>query len=191
MGNAFNNLFLVWTALLSVGVFGLAFALAGIDVPAIPGRMKSGFPRRSLAVYMVILGLFLLVQYLTEILTAYRTGNPPASLGIYTSLELAALELAIMIPLHATGAILLWRKRPLGYLLGAILAFTASMTFVSLAAASLMSYVAYGRGSVLDVAIPVFLTVVAAGFSAAVFTQVADHRAPETARELGDGADEA
>ena len=183
MGNAFNILFLVWTGLLSVGVFGLAFALAGIDISAIPGQMKGGFPRRSLSIYMIILGLFLVVQYMSEILTAYRTGSPPASLGIYTTLELAALELAIMIPLHASGAILLWRKRPLGYLLGVILVFTAFMTFVSLAAASLISYFVYGRGSVLDVAIPVVLTVIAAGFSAAVFIHVGDHRVRETTVE--------
>lgn len=183
MGNAFNILFLVWTGLFSVGIFGLALALGGIDISAIPRQMRPGFPRRSLAVYMVVLGVFLLVQYLSEIVLAYRSGNPPASLGVYTTLELAALELGIMIPLHLAGAVLLWKKRPLGYVLGILLVFTAFMTFVSLALASLVSYFQYGRGALLDTAVPVVLALVAMGFSVAVFTGVGNEHAGEEAVE--------
>ena len=55
-----------------------------------------------------------------------------------------------------------------------LLVFTVFMTFVSLTVASLMSYFLNGRGTVLDVIIPIVLTVVATGFSAVVFTQVED-----------------
>jgi hypothetical protein len=114
MGNAFNGLFLVWTGLVSIGVFGSACALGRVDLATLPETVGKRFPRRSLSIYMAVLGTFLLSQYLREILTAYHSGTAPASLGHYTTLELAALELAIMVPLHLTGAILLWRKRGLG-----------------------------------------------------------------------------
>lgn len=174
MGNAFNVLFLVWTALFSVGLFGLALVLAEIDISVFPEKLEANFPRRSLSIYTIILGLFLLLRYLAEILSAYRSGKPPASLGVYTTLELAALELGIMIPLHILGGIFLWRRKAVGYLLAILLAFAAFMAFISLAVASLMTYFLYGRGSVLNMAIPITLAVVAGGFSLVIFRRVKD-----------------
>lgn len=103
---------------------------------------------------------------------AYGSGKPPAALGVYTTLELAALELGIMIPLHISGGILLWKQKPIGYLLSTLLAFAAFMTFISLSVSSLMFYFLFGKGSVLDVAVPIILAVVATGFSVEIFRQV-------------------
>jgi hypothetical protein len=77
MGNAFNEMFLVWTALFSTGAFGTALTLASIDAPAVPERLAKGFPRKSLAVYMLVLAVVLLSDYLAQVLTAYATGRPP------------------------------------------------------------------------------------------------------------------
>lgn len=172
MGNAYNVMFLVWTGLFSVGIFGLALVLAEVDVPSLPDKLRSGFPRRSLAVYMMILGLFLLVQYLTEILSAYRLGQPPASLDVYTTLELAALELGIMIPLHLLGGIALWRRKAIGYLLAILLSFTALMTFISLSVSTQMLHRLYKSGGVFDVAVPIALAVITLGFSVAIIRQM-------------------
>jgi hypothetical protein len=172
MGNAFNILFLVWTALFSVGLFGLALVLTEIDISSLPGKLGTGFPRRSLSVYVIILGLFLLLQYLAEILSSYSSGKPPTSLRIYTTLELAALELGIMVPLHILGGILLWKQKPMGYLLSTLLAFAAFMTFISLSVSALILYLPFGRGSLFDVAVPIILAIVATGFSVVIFRQM-------------------
>ena len=49
MGNAFNILFLVWTALFSVGLFGLFLTLAGMDIDRVPDRLAANFPRKALS----------------------------------------------------------------------------------------------------------------------------------------------
>ena len=172
MGNAFNIMFLVWTALFSVGIFGLAIVLTGIDIPSFPGKLGDRFPRRSLSIYALFLGLFLLFSYLAEILTAYGSGKPPASLGIYTTLELAAFELGLMVPLHIVGGILLWRRKAVGYLVVIVLVFTAMMTFMSLSISALILYFRFDRGSAFDVAVPIILALVAAGFSAVIYRQI-------------------
>jgi hypothetical protein len=123
---------------------------------------------------LTVLALFLTVQYLSEIVSALLAATPPGALEHYTTLELAALELGIMIPLHLVGAALLWRGRPLGYLLGALLVFTALMTFMSLTVAAFISVMAYAIGGAVDVAVPALLIVVAAWFSYAVFRAVGD-----------------
>lgn len=172
MGNAYNALFLAWTALFSIGLFGLGITLARTDLPALPKRLAVGFPRRSLSAYLVTLAAFLLVQYLTEIIAAYHRGEPPDSLGAYTTLELAALELGIMIPLHLATAILLWRRRAAGYLAAIVLTFTAQMTFISLSVAGLILHFGLGRGGGTEISVPAVLAVVATGFSAVIYRRM-------------------
>jgi len=176
MGNAFNTLFLVWTALFSVGLFGLTLVLTELDVSSFPEKLATNFPRKSLSVYMIVLGLFLLFQYLAEVLLAYGSGKPPASLGIYTTLELAALELGIMIPLHIWGGIVLWKRKAIGYLLAILLSFTALMTFISLSVSSLLLRFLFGRGNTVDVMIPIILSIIALGFSVVIFRRVKDEK---------------
>ncbi len=172
MGNAFNSMFLVWTALFSIGLFGLFLTLADVDVAALPDRLEPGFPRRSVALYVMGVGLILLLQYLAEIITAYVTGQPPAALDHYTTLELAALELGIMIPLHFVGGIALWKRQAPGYLISTILAFTAAMVFVALSVSLLIGYGSFGRGDPADMAITLLIAVFATGFSFVIFKRV-------------------
>ena len=174
MGNAFNGLFLVWTSLFSVGLFGLILTLRDLDLSTFTKQLKSKFPRRSLSVYMLILGLFLLIQYLVEILQAYGTGTIPASLDVYTTLELAALELGIMIPLHFIGGILLWKEKVAGYLTAIILLFTALMTFISLSVSSVLFFIHFERGTPVDMIIPIVLVIVASVYSVVVFRNIRD-----------------
>lgn len=174
MGNAFNAMFLVWTALFSVGIFGLLLILTGMDVASVPSHLDRRFPRKGLAIYLVILGLILLTQYLGEVVSAYTSGSPPASLDHYTTLELAALELGIMIPLHLAGGVLLWRRHTAGYVLGAVLAFAAAMTFIALAIAMLMLRFSYGHESLFDQGLTIALAVVASSISLLVFLRVKD-----------------
>lgn len=174
MGNAFNAMFLVWTALFSSGVFGLCLILMQIDFTALPTKLAANFPRKSVAIYMVAVGLILLGQYFFEVFTAYMAGNPPVSLDHYTTLELAALELGIMIPLKLIGGLALWRNRIWGYLVTTVLVFTTSIVFVALSVSLLLFYISYGRGDVLDMVITFSITIVASGFSIVIFRRVKD-----------------
>jgi hypothetical protein len=174
MGNAFNILFLMWTALFSIGIFGLAFILTKIDIDSFPENLTTHFPRRSLSVYLIILGAFLLFQYLSQIVSAYANGTPPPSLAVYTTLELAALELGLMIPLHFLSGLYLWQRKAVGYLAAILLTFTALMTFVSLTVSQLMLFLIHDVGGVFDVVLMAILALITLGFSAAIFRCIKD-----------------
>jgi hypothetical protein len=174
MSNAFNGMFLGWTALFSLGLFGLSLILVDINLAALPQKLADSFPRKSVAIYLVIVGVILLVQYLAEIVTAYAARKPPASLDHYTTLELAALELGIMIPLHIIGGTSLWRRKAWGYVLSAILTFTAFMVFIALSVSLLLLHFSYGHVNVPDMVVTMVIALVAAGFSLAVFRQIKD-----------------
>ena len=174
MGNAFNALFLVWTALFSIGGIGLCLTLTQIDFVAVPAKLAGNFPRKSVAVYVLGVGLILLAQYMAEVIAAYTTGAPPASLDHYTTLELASLELGIMIPLHIIGGLALWKGKTWGYLTATLLAFASFMVFVALSVSLLLFYVSFGRGDMLDMAITTVIAVVATSFSFVIFKRVKD-----------------
>jgi hypothetical protein len=172
MGNAYNAMFLVWTALFSLGLFGLPLILVDLNISSLPARLEDCFPRRTVSIYVVAVGLILLVQYLAEIVSGYVAGKPPVSLDHYTTLELASLELGIMIPLHIAGGVLLWRERAWGYVLATVLAFAAAMVFIALSVALVLFRVSFGRGDVVDLAITAAIAIVAIGFSVAIFREV-------------------
>ncbi len=172
MGNAFNGLFLLWTALFSVGLFGLVFSLKNVDVDAIPEKLAKRFPRRSVAVYILIVGLVLAAQYLTEVITAYTTAAPPTALDHYTTLELAAVELAIMVPLHILGGLLLWRRKSWGYLISSVLAFTSAVVFIALTLSLVLFSINFGGVDPLDLAITAAITAAAIGFTVTIFRRL-------------------
>jgi len=174
MGNAFNGLFLGWVTLFSLGCFGLFQVVSEINLPALPQQLTVGFPVKPVAVYMLAVAAILSAQYLVEIFGAYITGSPPSSLDHYTTLELAGLELGLMIPLHILAGLLMWRRNAWGYLLSTILAFAASMVFSALSISLLIPYFGSARGNLADLAITLSITIVAAGFSLAIFRQIRD-----------------
>ena len=143
-------------------------------MPPLPAKLADNFPRKPVAVYVLAVGVILLAQYLAEVLAAYTTGAPPSALDHYTTLELALLEFGIMIPLHLSGGLALWRNKPWGYLAATVLAFTASMVFVALSISLLLFHLSYGQGNLLDMAITFCIAIVAGGFSFAIFTRVKD-----------------
>ena len=174
MGNAFNILFLVWTALFSIGLFGLFFTLADMDIASVLGKLAPSFPQKSLSVYVIILGIILFLQYLSEVISAYVTFSPPASLDHYTTLELAAIELGIMVPLHIAAGVSLWRGKAWAYLAGILLAFATFMTFIALSLSLLLYHFSSGKGDMFDTALTIVITFITAGFSWAAFRHVKD-----------------
>jgi hypothetical protein len=135
-------------------------------------KLVPSFPRKSVSAYVIIVGLILLFQYLSEIISAYVTGKPPASLDHYTTLELASLELGIMVPLHLISGVVLWRKKVWGYVIATLLVFASFMVFIALSVSLLLFYFGFGRGNLLDLGITVVIAIVATVFSFVIFKQV-------------------
>jgi len=174
MGNAFNGLFLGWVALFSIGGFGLFLIVSEIDFPSLPQKLSGHFPGKPVAVYLFSVAAILTVQYLTEIFTAYLTGVPPASLDHYTTLELAGVEVGIMIPFHILGGVLLWRQKAWGYVLSTVLSFAAFVVFIALTISLFLSYFLYGQGDWVDIGIITGIAIVATAFSLVIFRQLND-----------------
>jgi hypothetical protein len=151
LGNAYNGLFFVWIGMYSIGLFGLALIVFELLRKDIKNYLRDKFPRKTLAVYMFFLGIMLPLLYIQEILSAELSSVIPKSLGIYTTLDLAALEIGIMFPLHILGGVLLLKKNSSGYLISILLVITACIMFVSLSCYQTILYFEYDQGGLFEI----------------------------------------
>lgn len=119
-GAAYNILFLIYVSLFSLSLFAFIFALMEIDIPTLPKHFSSGLPRRTIAIFLFIVGSFLLLAWLGRIVPALLANQPPLGLESYTTLIIQALDLGLVMPIAFLSGILLLKKSAWGYLLSSI-----------------------------------------------------------------------
>lgn len=127
---AFNALILVYIALFSLTTFALLALCVSISPHELERRFDEGTPRRAVAVFLVLMALFLGAGELAQIVGALRTGELPAAMVQFglSSYFVYALDLGLVVPLSLLGAAWLWRGQRWGTLLaGAMLIKAAVM----------------------------------------------------------------
>jgi hypothetical protein len=116
----YNQLFLLYVVLFSLILFAFILAMKDLDPAVIPSHFSDKFPRQAIAIFLMILAGFLSMAWLGRILPALIAGIPPFGLESYTTLVIQGLDLGIIVPVSALTAVLLWRSRPWGYTLAAV-----------------------------------------------------------------------
>ena len=127
---AFNALFLVYTALFSARFFAVVLALTSLDASALAQRVRPGFPRRGMALFLFVAGFGAMLVWTSELLTPLLAGTAPEVLGPYTTLFTHGLDLAVIVPTTVLTGILLLQRKPFGYLLAAPLLVLISLVGV-------------------------------------------------------------
>jgi hypothetical protein len=133
----FNPLFLVYVLNFGLAVYALLFGLIRLDV----GRLRSAFsphaPARPVAAALVGMGLLVALLWLGQDLPALLAGQVPADVteaGLLTN-PIHVLDLGLVIPATVLTGVLLARRRPWGYVLGAY--FLVKFTTLGLAIMSM------------------------------------------------------
>jgi hypothetical protein len=126
-GAAYNNLFLVYTILFSVSLFGFVFALSSFDLQTLPAHFEQGLPRRGIGIFLVVSGVILsLVWLVVSITPALLQSKAPPEAYYYTTFLTGIVDIGIVAPALILAGVLLLRRVPLGYLLAStMLIFTA------------------------------------------------------------------
>ncbi len=122
LGAAYNNLFLVYVAVMALSLFAFIIALGAFDTAALMTHFLPTLPQRAISLYLIIAGVILLLLWLVlSIIPALLQGEAPPEVWSYTTVVTFVLDLGIIAPaLIAAGALLL-RRAPFGYLLSAVL----------------------------------------------------------------------
>ncbi len=148
-GAAFNALFLVYAALVTLSVWTLLIAIPALDVETLASRFSPRTPVRWVAASMLLISVFLGGMWGAQSLRFIFTGDLPQTVidsSIQTSIVFA-LDLALLMPAMATGAILLWRRRPWGCAISAILMIKGTAYTLALLAMSVFSANAHIAGA--------------------------------------------
>ena len=118
---AFNPFFLIYVALFSLSLFGFILSMKNLDVDEVSRRISDGFPRRSIAIYFIIVAVFLTLAWLGLVASPSLTWTPPAGLESAITMVIQALDLGIIVPTSFLTAALLFKKQPWGYALSSVM----------------------------------------------------------------------
>jgi hypothetical protein len=117
---AYNELFLVYVALMSLSLFAFVMSVLSIDVASLPAHFSDRFPRKRIAGFLLFLGSALALMWSGVIVTPLLSGTYPATLESYTTMVIQAMDLGLIVPAAMLSAVLLLRRAPFGYLLSSI-----------------------------------------------------------------------
>jgi hypothetical protein len=125
-----NALFLVYCAGLGLALYALIALAKVIDADAARMWFDATMPRRVVSGFLLFIGVAFGLLWLMQLVPAALTGRDPQDLvetGLLTN-PIHVMDLSFILPLHVLSGVLLWRRRPLGYVLApALLAFGGLM----------------------------------------------------------------
>ncbi len=115
-GAAFNGFFLIYVALFALSIYALAFGLFQLDVNGVSKKFSERTPVKWISIYLLFISLPLGVIEGSQCINFLFTGKIPEPPAL-----IFALDLSIVVPNTALAAVLLWRRKPWGYVLGSMM----------------------------------------------------------------------
>lgn len=177
LGAALNVFFPLYVVPFVLSVVTLILALSGTSAQQTAARFRPGTPVRLIGGYLLLVAAALAGIWMT-MWAAYAFAGRPTPIEPEAFKIVAALDLGLMVPALALGGLLLWRRKPWGYLIAAIAGAQGSLYLLVLAVNSL---VAIRRGlTEAPGELPVWgpLALATAAATALLFAAVRDPAAP-------------
>jgi hypothetical protein len=165
VGPPFTPLYLVYIATFACALVALVQSVAAIDRTALARALEGQAPRRSVAAFGLVFALGLCLAWSPAILgdtLAGRFGWPSGTAAVAHVVH--ALDLGLYVPLGLATAILAWRRRPAGFVLGAIalvIGLTMGTALVAMVVVALLAEGAGPLGALPFLAIPLVALVLA------------------------------
>lgn len=144
IGAALNVFFPLYVLAVLLATVTLIIALAPADVRQLADAFHPSTPVRLVGAALVVIGTSLAVVWVV-LWAAYIFAARPVPGGPESFKVVAALDLTIMVPALTIGGVLLWRRRPWGFVLATIAAVQGALYLLVL---SVNSMVAIRRGLV-------------------------------------------
>jgi hypothetical protein len=138
-GAAFNQFFLLYVAIFTFSILALVFSLPQVPAQELSQACGPRTPVRWVAGYMLLTGVGIGGLWIAMSAGFLLTGEVPQPIvasGHPTGVVFA-LDLSLMVPGMVLGGLWLFKRRPWGYVLAAIMNVKGAAYTLALAAASL------------------------------------------------------
>lgn len=168
----YNSLFLVYAALVCLTFFALVISLLSFDIEDISLKFKGEKPLRFAAGFLIFNVIMIALLWLGTIVPPLLDGSIyPDSLEHYTTLIVQGMDIGLLLPIALVSAILLLKKRPLGYLLVPVYTVFLSLMMTALTA-KLIAMNMQGQSIIPAIFIIPLFAILAIGSSYASIKQI-------------------
>ena len=132
LGATLNVFFPLYVAAFVLAAAALILTLGRLDVADAATHFRPGTPARLVGGYLVFVAIGLTTVWLAMWAAHILTGRSvPGGLDAFRLV--AALDLALMVPALAAGGVLLWKRRPWGYVIAALASVQGALYLLVLA----------------------------------------------------------
>lgn len=145
---SFNKFFLLYVALFTISAYALIFALINVDANNIARQFHARTPVKLISGYLIFFALMIGGLWVAMSLSFVFTGQVPQDIlktGHPTGVVYAT-DLSLLMPAVVLSAVLLWKRRPWGYVLSAIVMIKLISYSLVLLVMSAISYLKLGEG---------------------------------------------
>ena len=156
----FNSLFLVYVAIVGLSFYTLLGSVTRLHLDSLQPYFAAITKARLVSVFLLLVAVLFSLQWLSEDIPALLAGKMPQSVmenGLLTN-PVHVLDLGLYLPAMIITAILLWRRKPLGYFMAIPLLVFSILTGIGILAMFLvMSSKGMPTGPVVE---PLFAIIV-------------------------------
>lgn len=117
----YNPFFIVYVMLMSLSLYAFILSFMSFDIEKIPAMFNEKMPIRFLAGFQLFVGFGVGMLWLAKIAPSLLEGAVPVGLEHYTALVIQGMDLAFIVPTAILSAVLLLKKKPMGYLLTSVI----------------------------------------------------------------------
>jgi len=162
----FNNLFLLYVAMMSLAIWSTVMVIRGIGVDSFPELFSPRLPVRAIGTYLLAIAFLNALWWLRFVVPGVLSATSPAFLdgtGMPTN-AVFVQDLVFWLPLMAVAAVWLWKKQAWGYVVAGAMLVTYEIEAIGVAVDQWMGHAADPASSVASAAaVPLFAAIFAIG----------------------------
>ena len=177
-GVNFNSLFLLYCLVLGLSLYSFILILVELSRMDVENWFKTGLPVRFIGIYLIIVSAMFYVLWLKDVVPSILDNTIPKSVSDLNLLvnPVHVIDMAIALPGLVIVAVLLMKKRRMGYILAPV-----SLVFVVIMAIALVGMVVMlkVKGISEDISIAAIFMVLALISAILLWVFIKNFRTPE------------
>ncbi len=157
---AFGPLFIAFVVLYAASLYLAVWIAATIDRGELSVRIGKAFPRRGVIILCILIALMLIGMWAQRIVAGLNGDWETAMLLGQTTMVIQALDLGLVVPFALLISYLVWKNRPVGFLLSPVLMVKGAAMAGAISVMLISAWVVEGNSTLIPLIL--FVSVFAA-----------------------------